>query len=140
MTNKQMEPSLFIIFGSTGDLSRRKLLPAIGRLAAGRSLSDNFHVLGVARDTRQDDASFRNLALDSMIASGLQPDAISGFCNRRLHYQTIGNGAPADYAQLGARLERLEQQHGLPANRTFYLAIPTAFPWVTPCRGLPAQA
>ena len=126
MTNKQVEPSLFIIFGSTGDLSRRKLLPAIGRLAAGLSLSDNFHVLGVARDTRQDDASFRNLALDSMIASGLQPDAIAGFCNSRLHYQTIGNGAPSDYAQLGARLERLEQQHGLPANRTFYLAIPTA--------------
>ena len=126
MANKQVEPSLFIIFGSTGDLSRRKLLPAIGRLAAGRSLSDNFHVLGVARDTRQDDTSFRHMALDSIIASGLQPDAIAGFCNNRLHYQTIGNGAPSDYAQLGARLEILEQQHNLPANRTFYLAIPTA--------------
>ena len=88
--------------------------------------SDNFHVLGVARDTRQDDASFRDLALDSMIASGLPPDAIAGFCNSRLHYQTIGNGAPSDYAQLGARLELLEQQHSLPANRTFYLADPTA--------------
>ena len=126
MASKQVEPSLFIIFGSTGDLSRRKLLPAIGRLAAGRSLSDNFHVLGVARDTQQEDASFRKLALESMIASGLQPDPIAGFCNNRLHYQTIGNGAPSDYAQLGARLESLEQQYGLPAHRTFYLAIPTA--------------
>jgi glucose-6-phosphate 1-dehydrogenase len=126
MANKQVEPSLFIIFGSTGDLSRRKLLPAIGRLAAGLSLSDNFHVLGVARDTRQDDASFRNMALDSMIASGLRADEIAGFCNSRLHYQTIGNGAPSDFTQLGARLELLEQQHSLPANRTFYLAIPTA--------------
>ena len=67
-----------------------------------------------------------DMALDSMIASGLQADAIAGFCNSRLHYQTIGNGAPSDYARLGARLELLEQQHGLPANRTFYLAIPTA--------------
>ena len=61
MANKQVEPSLFIIFGGTGDLSRRKLLPAIGRLAASLSLSDNLHVLGVARDTRQDDAPFRDL-------------------------------------------------------------------------------
>jgi hypothetical protein len=105
MTNKQVEPSLFIIFGSTGDLSRRKLLPAIGRLAAGLSLSDNFQVLGVARDTRQDDTSFRKMALDSMIASGLQPDAIAGFCNRWFHYHTIGNGAPSDYAQLRVSLE-----------------------------------
>ena len=81
MPNKQVEPSLFIIFGSTGDLSRRKLLPAIGRLAAARSLSENFHVLGVARDTQHADASFRKLALESMVASGLQPDQIAGFCN-----------------------------------------------------------
>ncbi|MDD1651284.1 MAG: glucose-6-phosphate dehydrogenase [Methylococcaceae bacterium] len=126
MANKQVEPSLFIIFGGTGDLSRRKLLPAIGRLAASLSLSDNLHVLGIARDTRQDDASFRDLAMESMIASGLRADEIAGFCNRRFHYQTIGNGAPSDYTQLRARLELLEQQHGLPANRTFYLAIPTA--------------
>lgn len=57
MANKQAEPSLFIIFGSTGDLSRRKLLPAIGRLAAGRSLPENFHVLGVARDIASDAAT-----------------------------------------------------------------------------------
>ena len=126
MANKHVKPSLFIIFGGTGDLSRRKLLPAIGRLAAACSLSDNFHVLGVARDTRHEDASFCKLALESMIASGLQPDQITGFCNNQLHYQTIGNGAPSDYTQLGARLESLEQQYGLPAHRTFYLAIPTA--------------
>jgi glucose-6-phosphate 1-dehydrogenase len=40
MANKQVEPNLFIIFGSTGDLSRRKLLPAIRRLAAARRLNN----------------------------------------------------------------------------------------------------
>jgi glucose-6-phosphate 1-dehydrogenase len=126
MANKQAEPGLFIIFGGTGDLSRRKLLPAIGRLAAAGSIADNFHVLCVARDTRHEDASFRNLALDSMIASGLHPDQIAGFCNSRLHYQTLGNGAVSDYMGLGARIESLERQYGFPARRTFYLAIPTA--------------
>ena len=126
MANQQAEPSLFIIFGGTGDLSRRKLLPAIGRLVAARCLSDNFHVLGVARDTRHDDASFRKLALESMTASGLQTDSIAGFCDKRLHYQTIGTGAEPDYAGLVTRLENIEQRYGLPPRRTFYLAIPTA--------------
>jgi glucose-6-phosphate 1-dehydrogenase len=126
MIDKQAEPSLFIIFGGTGDLSRRKLLPAIGRLAAAGSIPDNFHVLGVARDTRHEDGSFRKLALDSMIASGLPPDQIAGFCNSRFHYQTIGNGSASDYRGLGARIEDIERQYGLPARRTFYLAIPTA--------------
>jgi len=126
MISKQAEPSLFIIFGGTGDLSRRKLLPAIGRLAAAGSIPDNFHVLGIARDTRHDDASFRKLALDSMIASGLPPDQIGRFCNSRLHYQTIGNGSTSDYMGLGTRIEDIERQHGLPARRAFYLAIPTA--------------
>jgi glucose-6-phosphate 1-dehydrogenase len=125
MTSKQAEPSLFIIFGGTGDLSRRKLLPAIGRLAAAGSVADSFHVLGVARDTRHDDASFRRLALDSMVASGLEPAQVSGFCNSRFHYQTLGAGAAADFTGIGARIEYLEQLYGLPARRTFYLAIPT---------------
>jgi glucose-6-phosphate 1-dehydrogenase len=126
MANKQAGPSLFVIIGGTGDLSRRKLLPAIGRLAAARSLSENFHVLGVARDTRHEDTSFRKLALESMMASGLEPDQVAGFCNSRLHYQTIGDSAEHDYAGLAKRLESIEQQYGLPAHRTFYLAIPTA--------------
>jgi glucose-6-phosphate 1-dehydrogenase len=126
MANKQAEPGLFIIFGGTGDLSQRKLLPAIGRLAAAGSTADNFHVLGVARDTRHDDASFRRLALDSMLASGLQENQVAGFCNSRFHYQTIGHGAASDYMALGTRIESLERQYVLPECRTFYLAIPTA--------------
>jgi glucose-6-phosphate 1-dehydrogenase len=125
MANKQADPSLFIIFGGTGDLSRRKLLPAIGHLAAAASVSANFHVLGVARDTRHDDTSFRRLALDSMTASELRPEQIAEFCNSRFHYQTIGHGAASDYMQLAARIESLERQYGLPGHRAFYLAIPT---------------
>jgi glucose-6-phosphate 1-dehydrogenase len=100
-------------------------LPAIGRLAAAGSIADNFHVLGVARDAQHNDASFRSLALDSMAASGLQPDQVAGFCNNRFHYQALSHGEAANYTELGARIESLERQYGLPAHRTFYLAIPT---------------
>ena len=125
MANRQAEASLFVIFGGTGDLARRKLLPAIGRLAAAGSLAGNFHVLGVARNTQFDDTSFRKLALESMVASGIRPEFAGEFCNNRIHYQTIGDGPEPDYTKLGARLENLERQNSLPARRTFYLAIPT---------------
>jgi glucose-6-phosphate 1-dehydrogenase len=124
MVIQQAEPSLLIIFGGTGDLSRRKLLPAIGSLSVAGCIAENLHVLGVARDTQHDDASFRTLVLESMIASGLQANQVSGFCNNRFHYQALGNGAAADYAGLGARIDSLERQFGLPRCRTFYLAIP----------------
>ena len=101
-------------------------MPAIGRLAVDGRIAENCQVLGVARDIRHDDASFRRLASDAMAASGLQPDEIAGLCNSRLHYQTIGNGEAGDYLALGARIENIERQNSLPARRTFYLAIPTA--------------
>ncbi len=126
MTDRLAEPSLFIIFGGTGDLSRRKLLPAIGRLAADGCIAENCQVLGVARDTRQNDASFRSLAREVMAASGLQPETIAALCDHRLHYQAIGKGTASDYRALGARIEDIERKHGLPARRTFYLALPTA--------------
>ncbi len=126
MASKQAENSLLIIFGGTGDLSRRKLLPSIGNLVEAGSIGDGFHVLGVARDTQLDDASFRNLALESMIASGLHREQIAGFCSNKIHYQPIGSGARSDYNQLAARIEGLERRFNLPARRIFYLAIPTA--------------
>jgi glucose-6-phosphate 1-dehydrogenase len=126
MTDKQAEPSLFIIFGGTGDLSQRKLLPALGRLALDGHIAENCQVLGVARDTRRDDRSFRSLARDAMASSGLPQAEIDALCSRRLHYQTIGKGEDSDYRALGARIENLEREHGLPACRTFYLALPPA--------------
>jgi glucose-6-phosphate 1-dehydrogenase len=125
MANKQPEPSLLIIFGGTGNLSQRKLLPAIGRLASDGSLAEKCHVLGAARSTTHDDASFREMAKESMVDSGLKADDISGFCETRIHYQTIGHGSASDFQSLGARIENLERQQGLPARRTFYLALPT---------------
>ena len=57
-------PNVFVIFGGTGDLSRRKLLPALTRMAGART-----HVLGVARDASHTDESFRKLAYDAAVAN-----------------------------------------------------------------------
>ncbi|MCB9592265.1 MAG: glucose-6-phosphate dehydrogenase [Sandaracinaceae bacterium] len=121
-------PSLFIIFGGTGDLARRKLLPALARLAEADRLG-RCHVVGVARGTDHDDESYRRLVSAALVEAGLSEKARNAFCASWVHYQTIGEGTEADYEALGARLRALEAEHGLPSNRTFYLSLPPkAFP------------
>ena len=81
-------------------------------------------MLAVARDTSHDDASFRELARSSLLASGLTPEDSAQLCDSRLHFQTIAGGRPDDFRALADRIERLEQTHDLPGNRAFYLALP----------------
>ena len=68
MSNKT-EPSLFVIFGGTGDLSRRKLLPALARNEAEGHLNDRFRVIAVGRSPK-DDEVFRNTAREALEKAG----------------------------------------------------------------------
>lgn len=107
-------PALLVIFGATGDLSRRKLLPALGALHARGALPSRFVVLGVARDPYPDDAAFR----------GIARDALRGLPDDHIHYQSIGEGTPADFARIAKDIEGLDREYGLDGNRVFYLALP----------------
>jgi len=128
MSKSVLEPSLFIIFGGTGDLARRKLLPALCRLAGADQLG-KCHVVGVSRSRDHDDASYRELVKESLDAASIPPDVQAKLCDTCLHYQTIGKGTEADFEALAARLRGLEVEHGLGQNRTFYLSLPPkAFP------------
>ena len=53
MKTAKAEPCIFVIFGGTGDLMRRKLLPALYNLAEEKLLPPGFQILGVARDARR---------------------------------------------------------------------------------------
>lgn len=107
-------PALLVIFGATGDLSRRKLLPALGALHTRRALPSRLVVLGVARDPHPDDAAFRDIARA----------ALQGLPDDRIHYQSIGDGTPDDFARIARDIEALDREHGLEGNRVFYLALP----------------
>jgi glucose-6-phosphate 1-dehydrogenase len=120
------EPSLLVIFGGTGDLARRKLLPALGRLVAEEQLHPATRVVGVATNKANSEQSYRDLAREALSAAGLGADQCRALCTDRLHYQGIGEGREEDYRDLRLRLEALEREHGLPPRRTFYLALPTA--------------
>lgn len=125
MAAKETEPHLFVIFGATGDLTRKKLLPAVYSLNEQGILKDRSLVLGVARNAELDDAGFRELARG--ILAEFEPSAGGGasrWCDNCVHYQTLGQGRPEDFERLARRMESLESEKGLPGNRVFYLALP----------------
>ncbi len=121
---------LIVIFGATGDLMNRKLLPALYQLMNDRLLPARCHILGVGRDATLTDERFRRQARDALEKAGLaDTQKPRRWCDSCLHFQGIGAGTAADYAQLGERMEALERAGGLRGNRILYLALPPgAFP------------
>jgi len=65
-TTDSPEPSILVIFGGTGDLARRKLLPALGKHALAGALSERTQVVGVAQNPANSEATFRALAQESI--------------------------------------------------------------------------
>ena len=129
MAANRVAPHLFVILGSTGDLTRRKLLPALGQLARKDLLGERHVILGVARRPDQDDAGFRHWARQALVEAGFSAQDIGQWCDSCLHFQPLGRGDEQDYRPLAERILALEREHDLPGNRTFYLALsPSAFP------------
>jgi glucose-6-phosphate 1-dehydrogenase len=107
----------FVVFGATGDLARRKILPSLARLASRGSLPDDFIVVGVARSPLSDD-EFRRICLDSAPLEG--SDEWEKRVARSCYLAIDGH----DYAPLAERLVSLDETAGTLGNRVFYLAIP----------------
>lgn len=117
----QLEPQLLCIFGASGDLMKRKLAPALLRLAEQGLLPEKFAVIGFAR-TPMDDKSFHTM-LEDTIKVNPQNDAWR-WLKERLFYCQGGYGDPASFQRLKDRINELDKQFGLDGNRLFYLATP----------------
>lgn len=119
------EPHIFVVLGATGDLMGRKIMPALHQLIARGVFGQGSVILGVGTETNFEDKSFLARCLKNLADDGIPQAEIAtiGY-DKRLFYQTIAQGTAADYAALNARIEKLEQEHGLPGNRVFYLALP----------------
>jgi len=112
------EPFLFVAFGGTGDLTQRKLLPALRSLMEKEQIDVRSPVLAVATQ-RYTDEQYRDWA-STAVGTG----SSDGRWAERLFYQTIGGSGPEDFRAVGARIAALEQEHNLPGCRMFYLALP----------------
>jgi len=121
----RMEPHLFVVFGGTGDLMGRKLLPALYRLRKQNLVSERIQILAVARDKEMTDERYRAWAVDQLSGAGAELDISSrSWCGNSLHYQSIASGSAEDYQILRDRIFSLERDNELPENRLFYLALP----------------
>ena len=110
-------PATLVIFGASGDLTRRKLLPAIESLARHERLPDQFAVVGVAR-TSMTDEQFADSALgERSLASKRQ---LQG----GVRYIAGGYDDPETYKRLVETLDELDAQRGTSGNRLFYLSTP----------------
>ena len=119
------QPGTLVIFGGAGDLSARKLLPAVYNLQVDGVLPANFAVVGFARN-ELDDAAFRALARDGITRfsrRALDEEQWAQF-SRRLFYVTGSFDDNQAYNELKWRVEKIEAEWSIPGNRVFYLAIP----------------
>ena len=120
------EPCAIVIFGASGDLARRKLIPALYALACRSCLAPRFAILGFAR-TEMRDEQFRESseeALNHAKSDGNQQAAVLDSFSKSLHYVAGDYDNPESFQKLAKRLEELEREHNLPGNRLFYLATP----------------
>ena len=121
-----IDPALMVIFGATGDLANRKLLPAIYNLAAQRLLPAGFAVIGVARDERSD-TDFRKLVGDSIRRnSRTQPvnEAVLKSLLDGLRYQHLNFDDTDGFKKLDQFLDQVGAERHTAGNRVYYCATP----------------
>ena len=120
------DPCAIIIFGASGDLTQRKLIPALLRLWQGGLLPSRWYVVGLGRSS-MDDGAFRKLARESLdtFASPITDSASIDEQFVTKFYYLAGDSQVQEYhAQLKERLHHLDKEHGIDGNRLFYLATP----------------
>lgn len=118
------DPCILVIFGASGDLTRRKLAPAIWHLEEQGRLPASFALVGVAR-REMDDETFREhmrAALNEFVGD-LDPERLNAFLDK-LYYVRGEPDDPATYADLRQRLEAIDQERGTRGNRCFYCSVP----------------
>src|SRR5215831_17818284 len=120
------EPSIMVIFGATGDLSSKKLLPAIYNLAKQRLLPAGFAVVGAAIDDLSDDA-FRKRASEVISQhSRTQPidqTVLNSFLQTAF-YLKVDFGKAEDFRALQRKLSELDSSRHTGGNRVYYCATP----------------
>lgn len=124
------QPVLIVVFGASGDLAKRKLIPALFHLYHQDLLPNGFAVLGFAR-TEYSDEEFRELMIDSLRSHMADEHQDTHFADEEwanfancLYYQPGNYDDSASFAQLRQRIETFESERGEQWSRLFYLATP----------------
>ena len=126
--SRPAEPCTIVIFGVTGDLTHRKLIPALYNLAREGDLPEKFAVIGTSTSVTSA-AEFRAQLKESVSkysrSKPLDEEVWQRFSGA-IDTVVADVNAPDDYTRLCRAVEEAEKKHGLPGNRLYYLAVPPA--------------
>jgi len=126
---KTADPCTVIIFGASGDLTKRKLVPALYRLTQERLLPAEFAILGFARSEMSDD-EFRAKMKDAIATyseAKRVDDAVWESFAQGIFYLPGNINDPQAYAKMRERLEEIDKARGTAGNRVFYLSVAPDF-------------
>ncbi|HSP98445.1 MAG TPA: glucose-6-phosphate dehydrogenase [Candidatus Dormibacteraeota bacterium] len=122
------DPVTVVIFGASGDLAKRKLIPALYHLSEAGCLPERFAIIGTARTPMSDDA-YRDAMLEALSERTGKPVDRQHRLVQALHYHAGAGDDPAAMDALRDRVEAIERERQLPGNRLFYLSVaPALFP------------
>ena len=120
---EKSDPCTIVIMGATGDLTARKLIPALYNLYVNKGLPDPFLIVGCGR-TPLDDGQFRNRMEDALRTSGKLDSSKWAAFSAALHYQAIDYENSQSFLNLAESLRNLDDQYHTRGNRIFYIALP----------------
>lgn len=128
--NRIIKPpsTAMVIFGATGDLTGRKLIPALYNLACDDYLPSGFIVIGAARSELTDE-EFRNRMYESVKKFSrrqLKEDVWQAF-SRNIYYQSVDGTNPESFGRLRQRMEALCKERNENFNYLYYLSVAPAF-------------
>jgi glucose-6-phosphate 1-dehydrogenase len=118
------EPCVVVIFGATGDLTKRKLVPALYRLVQERLVPAEFAIVGAARTELSSEefrANMKEAVAQFSEAKMVDEEVWESFA-QGLHYLKVDIGVSEDYAKLGEKLAEIDRERGTQGNRVFYLS------------------
>ncbi|HET7209771.1 MAG TPA: glucose-6-phosphate dehydrogenase [Terriglobales bacterium] len=117
------DPCVMVIFGAAGDLTRRKLIPALYNLASEQLLSREFAIIGMARSTMTNEQFRAKVSQDiKEYATGPVDSDLWEWFVRRMYYVPGDFNDPAAYARLRDSLQQVDKDHSTHGNYFFYLA------------------
>jgi glucose-6-phosphate 1-dehydrogenase len=125
---QQASPCVMVIFGASGDLTKRKLIPALCNLANGRLLSPQFAVIGFSYDSLTTEAFRAQLSKDlKEFAPEPVDNKLWDWFLERIYYVQGDFQDSAAYEKLKMQMATVEKTHSTQGNRFFYLAVSPKF-------------
>ncbi len=117
-------PNAMVIFGASGDLVHRKLIPSLLQISIGGLLPEQFYILGCGRKDFSDN-QFRQNVKQTLkdLAGSISIKAIESFI-KKLYYVSGDYGDTLFYRKIQSRLAELDKKHNVDGTHIFYLAVP----------------